>query len=157
MRAIPVIRHSDGAVVARTWVDDEDFAYLSQWTWRLSGGYAKRTEAGKTLGLHNLVAERAGMDMSKEIDHISRIQLDNRRSNLRPATRQEQNRNQGKSKNNKSGVKGVSWNKNTNRWRATIRINGRQLHLGLFDDLENAARAREAAELKHFKHPKPLK
>ena len=68
-----------------------------------------------------------------EIDHKNRIRSDNRWNNLRPATN-SQNKINGKAyKNNKSGYKGVYWNKNTKNWVASININKKQTHLGCFN------------------------
>jgi hypothetical protein len=151
MKAIEITRASDKAVIAHTLVDDEDFLYLSQWTWRLSYyGYAARMENRQAIRLHNIVAERAGMDMTNTIDHISRVKLDNRRSNLRPATRQEQNRNQGMRSDNTSGVRGVVWHKRKKKWLTCIRVNGKLKHLGYFDDLDEATRVRKEAEEQYF-------
>jgi hypothetical protein len=160
MRAIPLIRFSDGAVVARTWIDDEDFEFLSQWTWKKDrGGYSVRGRGSGNLRrnvlMHRVIAERAGMNMSKTIDHISRNKLDNRRSNLRPATRQQQNCNQGIRTNNTSGATGVDWHKSKQKWRVRIKLDGKSKHLGYFDDLEDAKRARRAAEVKYHEEFAP--
>jgi hypothetical protein len=48
--------------------------------------------------------------------------------------------------NNKSGVTGVIWHKRSSKWRAYIRINGKQIELGLYEGFENAIRARKKAE-----------
>jgi hypothetical protein len=150
------LRRKDYTIVGHTLVDDEDFEHLDRWAWRLAHkGYAGRRENGKLISLHNVVAELAGMDMTNTIDHISRDKLDNRRSNLRPATAQQQNWNQGIRTNNTSGVTGVDWIARQRKWRARIRINGKNLHLGLFDDLQDAKRARRAAELEHFEEFTP--
>ena len=72
-----------------------------------------------------------------------------KRRNLRPATTR-QNRTQ--QINNKSGIKGVSWRKDRSKWRATIKINGKQTHLGYFNDPLIAARAyNRAAKRYHGK------
>lgn len=55
-------------------------------------------------------------------------------------------------KNNKSGIKGVDFHEQTQKWRARIAIKGESKHLGLFDTLEEAAKARKRAEEKYF-HP----
>lgn len=52
--------------------------------------------------------------------------------------------------NNTSGVKGVCWAKETGRWQAGIKKDGRQIYLGQFDTLEAAAAARAQAEQKYF-------
>jgi len=84
------------------------------------------------------------------VDHINRIGLDNRRSNLRRATNQEQCVNQGMLKNNTSGVKGVCWHKQCQKWMAHIKVNRERIHLGLYDTIGEAAQARLGAEAKYF-------
>lgn len=54
-------------------------------------------------------------------------------------------------KTNTSGIRGVSWNKINSKWEAYIQIKGKQKHLGLFDKIEDAAKARKEAEEKYFK------
>lgn len=70
--------------------------------------------------------------------------------------------NQKKSKNNKSGVKGVHWDKTKGKWTAQITFKGKNYYLGRYDDIEDAARARKAAEAELFepilkKYEKTLK
>jgi hypothetical protein len=76
---------------------------------------------------------------SGQIDHINGIRDDNRISNLREATRTENCRNARMKSNNTSGVTGVVPHKG--RWRAYI-----NLHLGIFETIEEAEAARKAAE-----------
>jgi hypothetical protein len=80
------------------------------------------------------------------VDHKMRKRDDNRHKELREATQQCQSRNAGMLKNNISGVKGVHWNKFYKIWVAQIRINGKAKHLGLFDNILDAAYVRYAAE-----------
>ena len=80
-----------------------------------------------------------------EIDHIDGDRANNRIANLRPATRTQNRANSGISRNNTTGVKGVSVHKN--RFHARIMHNGDAIHLGSFRTITEAARARqEAAE-----------
>lgn len=53
-------------------------------------------------------------------------------------------------KNNKSGIKGVSWSKQANKWSAEICLQGKLHHLGQFKKIEDAAKARKLAEEKYF-------
>lgn len=76
------------------------------------------------------------------MDHIDNNRFNNNISNLRWATYQENNQNANISKANTSGIKGVSFNKNNNKWRASITIDGVKIHLGYFDKLEDAKKAR---------------
>jgi hypothetical protein len=84
------------------------------------------------------------------VDHINGDRLDNRRSNLRLATNQQNCWNQGLSKRNTSGYKGVSWHSRDLIFGAHIRINGRQKTLGEFADAISAARAYDAAARRHY-------
>jgi hypothetical protein len=78
----------------------------------------------------------------KMIDHIDRNKENNNLLNLRFCSSQENGRNRGKFKNNKSGYKGVHWDKLSRKWRARIRINGGICkHLGYFNDKEEAREA----------------
>jgi hypothetical protein len=79
-----------------------------------------------------------------QIDHINGDKLDNRLANLRIATNAENCCNRRKSDRNTSGVKGVSWHKQMQKWRACIRVEGKLNHLGLFASIADA----EAAYLK---------
>lgn len=72
------------------------------------------------------------------LDHINCVRNDNRISNLRNATTQQNNYNSKLSITNKSGVKGVYWMKNKNKWAVQICFNKIQKHIGLFNDLEFA-------------------
>jgi hypothetical protein len=58
--------------------------------------------------------------------------------------------NVGKHRDNTSGHKGVSWYKRDKKWRAKININNKAIHIGYFDNLEDAATAYQAAALKYF-------
>jgi len=73
------------------------------------------------------------------IDHINRDRQDNRLANLREATRSENAMNAGMWSHNSSGVKGVSWSKHAQRWEAHIKRDGVKIHLGLFDEVHDAA------------------
>lgn len=81
-----------------------------------------------------------------EIDHINGIREDNRLENLRSVTPSENRRNQGRPKDNTSGVMGVGWHSQKSKWRAFITVDRRMQHLGLFDRFEMAVAVRKEAE-----------
>ena len=81
-----------------------------------------------------------------EVDHINRNPSDDRWCNLREASRQCNIRNRGMFKNNTSGVKGVHWHKQHEKWYAQIRVSGKLKHLGYHDDFTEAVAHRLAAE-----------
>lgn len=82
-------------------------------------------------------------------DHINGDKLDNRRENLRICTQHQNSMNTRISKNNKSGVKGVSTTP-SGKYRARIMLNGVEIGLGRYETLEEAAKARKRAERKYF-------
>lgn len=84
------------------------------------------------------------------IDHINGDPSDNRWCNLRLATRRQNQGNRRTNHNSGSGVKGVEWHPKSGKWRASIRINGRNKHLGVFLDKHDAGRAYMAAAEKKF-------
>jgi hypothetical protein len=88
-----------------------------------------------------------------EIDHINGNGIDNRLDNLRPVTSSENSQNQKMRDNNKSGVMGVYWYNKSKKWLARIRVNTKEIHLGVYKDLELAALVRAEAEVKYGFHP----
>jgi hypothetical protein len=78
-------------------VDDDMLPFLSVWCWRLSsGGYvvrdASKGNERRVISLHRVIAGLVHGDPI-EVDHISGDRLDNRRANLRLATRDQNNQN----------------------------------------------------------------
>jgi hypothetical protein len=76
-----------------------------------------------------------------DIDHANGIKTDNRIENLRLATRSENQCNRGKHSNNKSGFKGVNWNREAKKWAARCMVKGKRTHIGYFDNAVLAALA----------------
>jgi len=77
-----------------------------------------------------------------EVDHISMDTLDNRSSNLRICTHQQNQCNQGLQSNNTSGVSGVSYYPPRKKYRARIKIGQHDIHLGYYLTFEEAVMAR---------------
>jgi hypothetical protein len=101
------------------------------------------------IRLHRLItAAQDGFD----VDHINRDGLDNRRSNLRIASRSENNMNARLRGDNKSGAKGVFWRADRGRWSAYINAYGQRKYLGHFLTKDAAEAARDsAAQMLHGK------
>ena len=97
--------------------------------------YKQITINGKVYQAHRLAwLYMTGKWPENFVDHINRDSSDNRWNNLREATYTENNRNRSIGKDNTSGYKGVSFHKGTNKYRAEIKINGKNKHLGYYDD-----------------------
>lgn len=90
-------------------------------------------------------------DTSIHVDHINCIKLDCRKSNLRLCTPAQNNMNRNASTHKRKGViyKGVFQVSGSSNWRAALRVNGRQLHLGSFLTQEEAAITYDEAAKKH--------
>lgn len=113
--------------------------------------YAARTHRAngckKIIHMHRVIC---GDDVSDSIDHINGNGLDNTRKNLRPCSNKENCRNQGLRSNNKSGIKGVGWQKREKKWRARIDVDGKCISLGYYSDIADAEKAYEQAAIKYF-------
>lgn len=151
--------------VARPWiplsrdlaalVDDDDYEQVMQHKW--SASPSNRTSYAIT-GTGAPDGRKTTMSMHKFltgwalVDHINGDGLDNRRSNLRPATTLENNRNRRKASNCTSGYKGVTMNARSQRspWKARIGINGKRRDIGVFATAEEAARAYDKAAKEHY-------
>ncbi len=126
-------------------VDDDMFDYLNQWRWHYAKvGYAARRKfpEKKIIYLHRFITD---CPKGLEVDHINHNKLDNQKNNLRICTHRQNGDNTTLPKNNTSGYKGVTWNKQRNKWQASLETrNGlerHRKHLGLFDSKIDAAEA----------------
>ena len=135
-------------------IDDEDFEYLNQFKWHTvencNNFYAKtsmKNNRGKKISMHRLLTKNINTKM--HTDHINGNGLDNRKINLRICTHSENLRNRKKNVNNKSGYKGVSLDKNLNKFRCKLYMNGKAIHIGYFINPKDAARAYNDAALKY--------
>lgn len=84
---------------------------------------------------------------SQCIDHIDRNPANNAIENLRDCSLSENQINKRPKRNSVSGYKGVTWNKAAGKYQAAIRIDGKSVHLGLFDTAKAASDAYEAKAL----------
>lgn len=84
--------------------------------------------------------------LPKYVDHIDHDPANNRIGNLRGASHKENLRNQKMRKNNTSGVMGVYWRNDIEKWAAQIMVDDRCIPLGTYIEMEDAIAARENAE-----------
>lgn len=147
--------------VFETIIDCEDFQKVDEFsgTWFWKDGYAfgfsgqkyKSTEFRKTWYMHRVVNETPD---GIYVDHINFNRLDNRKSNLRNVTYAENIRNRNTLSSNKSGYKGVKWNRRDNTWRVDIKVDGTVKFFGSFDRYEDAVECSKTAYSKlHLTSP----
>ena len=118
---------------------------VSQFYWDKANGYISTTSRsnGKSLYLHRLVMSAGKGEL---VDHINHDLSDNRRCNLRIATKAENAFNSKPHRNNSSGVTGVNWNKKNKKWEARIKTSGKTRYIGSFQNIQDAIEARRKAE-----------
>jgi hypothetical protein len=142
-----------------TLVDADDYPDLSQFIWHAqldtkNGKYYAKRNVRHGLPWRHRGHEPMHRRILKapdgiQVDHISPDTLDNRRSNLRLATSQQNQFNRGKQRNNTSGYKGVYWLEPYGKFQALIVVKKKHISLGLFTDKIEAAKAYDAAALKY--------
>ena len=133
-------------------IDDADYDIVSKHEWyalpavrALGGFYAATSVRGRTVYMHRLLmAEPCALT----VDHINGDKLDNRRSNLRTATRLEQARNS-KAKGGRSCFKGVSLHE-SGLWRAELGLPNRKRIVKYASTETDAARLYNALAREHY-------
>lgn len=137
-------------------IDAADVQLVDAWTWcahiKKHTVYATRTDCSgekrRRVYMHRVILNAASESI---VDHINSDGIDNRRANLRFATKLQNAQNTRLRKDNSSGYKGVYLHKPMNTWRARIRVDGKKRDLGYFKTPEEAHAAYCAASEKFHK------
>lgn len=138
------------------WFDKNDFELIKDYSWYYNKkGYVEAydSESNTHITLHRLVM--GFPDNTLDINHKTHPprnehKIDNRKSNLEIVSKSYNSMNHVVATNNTSGYSGVNWVKQLNKWRARITVNHNEIHLGIFDNMQDAIRARKEAEIKYF-------
>lgn len=152
-------KHHSAEHVCKCW--NARRALKEAFTLTCGKGYKQTTLLKKKYAAHRVIwAMVTGEWPEKEIDHINHNRADNRWTNLREATREDNAKNLSLFSNNTSGVAGVGWCASTRKWRVAIGHNKIRHYLGRFEKFDEAIQVRKAAERKfgfHASHGKPPK
>lgn len=154
---VPILR-KDGVRVATALVDEEDYAKVAPFVWRMHPrGYACAC-AGKIL-MHRLILDLKPGDGLQGDHKDTTKKLDNRRSNLRVVTnaQNQQNRNAAghatyQGRPSSSRHRGVSWQRRDRKWAAYVRVDGKTIYVGMYEDEDEAGRAAADARMQHMTH-----
>jgi len=123
-------------------VDRKNFAWLIQYKWcARKDKYRDRWIAVARIGKKQIKMHRLIMHAGEggEVDHADHDGLHNYESNLRLSDKSQNQANQVIRIDNTSGYKGVCPSPNGKRWKAQIKVRGKQIYLGTFDDIVDAA------------------
>lgn len=127
-------------------VDIEDFEWISQWNWRaqwVSGQQSFIAVRGEGIVMSRVLMK---CGPKEEADHRNFDTLDNRKNNLRKCTHLQNSQHRNRRRDNFSGFKGVTLDKISGRWAASIKIpGGARKKIGRFSKPEEAAHAYDAA------------
>ena len=124
--------------------DLEDYNLIKDYHWFKYRGYIfSNDKDNKMIALHRLVMN---FPTTEATDHLNRNKLDNRKDNLLPTTAQTNLRNLDLRSTNTSGITGVTWSKQKDKWHSYIMSDKKLIHLGFFLDKEDAIFARLKAE-----------
>ncbi len=135
--------------------DLEDYDLIKDLCWSedKNSGYAKARSSDNEYFLMHRLVTHFEYDI---VDHINRQKLDNRKINLRNATKQINSLNKNKPiSTNTSGFTGVRLDPRTNKWIASICVNNKTKYLGTFIDKKDAIKCRLKAEKLYFKEFAP--
>ena len=104
---------------------------------------------GSYVYIHRLAYVGMTGKQPKDIDHINGDGLNNKWDNLRSVTHRINGKNQKIHTTNTSGTSGVTYRKDSGRWRARIMVDDIMINLGTFKDKNDAIEARKRAEGKY--------
>lgn len=137
-------------------------AWNTKWSGKTAGNIRYDKRNGKTylcvgfLGKlwfnHRVIFKMLHGIEPEQIDHKDGDGTNNKIDNLRASNQNDNGKNKHLLSSNTSSVCGVSYHKRMMKWRARITVDGVMIHLGTFENFEDAVKARKEADLKYKFH-----
>lgn len=136
------------------WFDLDDYEKIKDRCWNIDNcGYVTTNASKNDVDIPSAFQmQRLIMDFPDGlyVDHINHNKTDNRKSNLRIVTNQQNAMNHVVRSGNRYGETGINFLNDRNKWRANITVNYKNISLGTFDTKEEAVLARKDAEERYF-------
>ena len=135
-------------------IDLDDLDIVTNYLWKVSNrgyvlSYTPSVNGKRSyISLHRLVMKCS--DSNVYIDHINHNTSDNRKCNLRTVTPTQNQHNVRPSSRNKSGIRGVRFNKSINKWEVGFSINGKHSIVGYYKNIADAIACRKQYEEKYY-------
>lgn len=149
-----IFSDADNKNVYTTKISLDKLELVKQYYWKLHNhGYCVSKNNGDNLLMHRIIINAKE---NEQVDHINRDKLDNRNENLRIVCNSENQVNKKMMKNNTSGVTGVTWDKDRDKWKVSLNIYDKCYNLGRFDDFNEAVETRQRAEKNYHKEFMPI-
>ncbi len=135
-------------------VDDADYDWLMQYKWcamktRLTYYAVRGDKIIRRLVLMHRELLGLSYGDNREVDHIHHNGLDNRRSEIRIVTSQQ-------NQFNRQGVLGFCWDKRSQKYMAHIKLNGHFINLGYYSTAEDARKARQEGKIRYHQIPQTM-
>lgn len=127
------------------WNDMKDFYWYYHHT-----GYIYTKYDNKEYSYHRTILGLGNFNKTARVDHIDGNPLNNRKSNLRVVTHQQNTMNHKIRDDNTSEITGIHYNKTNGKWIARIGFENKRIVLGSFNSINEATRVRREAEIKYF-------
>ena len=155
-----IFMHKKDGTLINTTIDIEDFEKIDMYTGTWYPKYSKFTQTHYVRGncmknkkWYSYSMSRIIMDDPDGfyIDHIDHDTLNNRKTNLRLVTAVENSQNLNyRTPNKSSGIRNVSWDKKSNKWRIYVNVNKKMKTFGWYSDLKEAESAAIELRKKYY-------
>ncbi|MFP8821078.1 HNH endonuclease [Enterobacter cloacae] len=145
-----ILTYDEGTGIFSRVIEKSLYNSPHQYLCKNTQGYVRIVINKKSYYAHRLAWLFVHGYMPDIIDHIDGDKANNRISNLRACTKSQNALNRKACKKSLSGIKGVTFHKPSGKWLAHGFINNKRVHIGTFDCVESASKARQEFARKHL-------